>query len=60
MQAGEEKNENRSDCTEGLDDEAARLCGSCAAKQDCDPEMSLPLVNSPRPGLCGDEGAEKE
>lgn len=31
MQAGEEKNENRSDCTEGLDGEAARLCGDGAA-----------------------------
>jgi hypothetical protein len=47
-------------CTECFDDSAGWLCDDCAAEHDCDPEMFLPLVNSPRTGLCGYEGAEGE
>ena len=28
------------------------LCETCAGKHDCDPEMFLPVVNSPRTGVC--------
>ncbi len=34
------------------------LCASCAKKHECDEEMQLPLVNSPRAGVCGYTGAE--
>jgi hypothetical protein len=43
-------------CTECLGDEAGWLCEDCASEHDCDPEMFLPLVNSPRTGLCGYQG----
>lgn len=32
------------------------LCESCAKEQESDEEMSLPVVNSPRMGVCGYEG----
>lgn len=32
------------------------LCGNCAAKHECDEEMFLPMVNSPRVGMCGYSG----
>jgi hypothetical protein len=32
------------------------LCDDCAGKHGCDEEMFLPLVNSPRTGVCGYEG----
>ncbi len=32
------------------------LCGECVAKHECDGEMFLPVVNSPRVGMCGYEG----
>jgi len=47
-------------CTECLGDEAGWLCDDCASEHDCDSEMFLPLVNSPRTGLCGYEGERKE
>jgi hypothetical protein len=34
----------------------AWLCGSCAAEHDCGEEMLLPVVNSPRAGVCGYAG----
>ncbi len=43
-------------CAECLCEEAGWLCEDCASDHDCDPEMVLPLVNSPRTGLCGYEG----
>jgi hypothetical protein len=32
------------------------LCESCARKHECDEEMRLPVVNSPRTGVCGYTG----
>jgi hypothetical protein len=32
------------------------LCESCARKHGCDEEMRLPVVNSPRTGVCGYTG----
>jgi hypothetical protein len=43
-------------CTECLDEDAGWLCGDCAPEHDCEADMFLPLVNSPRTGLCGYEG----
>lgn len=36
--------------------EAPWLCESCAAEHDCGEEMFLPVVNSPRVGVCGYTG----
>jgi hypothetical protein len=36
--------------------EEAWLCGSCAAEHDCGEEMLLPVVNSPRAGVCAYTG----
>jgi len=36
--------------------EAAWLCESCAAAHECSEEMFLPVVNSPRVGVCGYTG----
>lgn len=32
------------------------LCGECAAQHDCEDPMFLPVVNSPRVGVCGYAG----
>jgi hypothetical protein len=32
------------------------ICGPCGKKHDCDEDMRLPLVNSPRAGVCGYTG----
>lgn len=32
------------------------LCKACAKKHECDEEMFLPVVNSPRMGMCGYTG----
>ena len=32
------------------------LCEECVPKHECDEEMFLPMVNSPRAGVCGYEG----
>jgi hypothetical protein len=39
------------DCQSQEDD--SWLCDACVAKHACDPEMLLPVVNSPRAGVCG-------
>ncbi|MBI3034939.1 hypothetical protein HYY71_01320 [Candidatus Woesearchaeota archaeon] len=36
--------------------EEALLCGQCAKKHECGEEMLLPVVNSPRMGVCGYTG----
>jgi hypothetical protein len=36
--------------------EEAWLCESCVAEHDCGEEMFLPVVNSPRTGVCGYTG----
>ncbi len=43
-------------CTECIYDNEGWLCEDCARKHDCDEEMFLPLVNSPRAGVCGYTG----
>ena len=42
-------------CTECTYKESL-LCKECAKKHECDEEMFLPLVNSPRTGVCGYTG----
>jgi hypothetical protein len=32
------------------------FCKSCAMKHECGEEMTLPIVNSPRSGICGYTG----
>ena len=36
------------------------LCGACARKHRCDEEMRLPLVNSPRAGVCAYSGSTED
>lgn len=36
------------------------LCGGCAKKHECDEDMRLPLVNSPRAGACGYTGSAED
>lgn len=37
------------------------LCGACAKRHDgCEEEMRLPLVNSPRAGVCGYSGSRED
>lgn len=45
-------------CTECLWEkgEEAMLCDQCAKEHECDEEMFLPVVNSPRMGICGYTG----
>jgi len=44
-------------CAECGYEKDASYCSSCAAKHECGEEMLLPVVNSPRMGVCGYEGA---
>ncbi len=43
-------------CTECQWNEKGWLCQSCVDEHECDEEMLLPVVNSPRTGVCGYEG----
>lgn len=44
-------------CTECIwDGEEGLLCESCAKTHKCEEEMLLPVVNSPRMGMCGYTG----
>jgi len=43
-------------CTECLWDDGGWLCDKCAAEHECDEDMFLPVVNSPRVGECGYTG----
>lgn len=43
-------------CVICLYEENGLLCERCAEKHDCGEEMWLPVVNSPRTGMCGYEG----
>ncbi len=43
-------------CADCLYDDQGWLCDECARKHGCDEEMFLPLVNSPRTGVCAYEG----
>jgi hypothetical protein len=43
-------------CTECQWDDLGWLCESCAEDHECDEYMMLPVVNSPRTGVCGYSG----
>jgi hypothetical protein len=43
-------------CTECMYEGEGWFCEDCAEQHECDPEIFLPLVNSPRAGVCGYEG----
>ncbi|MFQ6035360.1 MAG: hypothetical protein ACE5NM_05865 [Sedimentisphaerales bacterium] len=43
-------------CTECLYSDEGWLCDECAAEHECDEDMLLPVVNSPRVGTCGYTG----
>ena len=40
-------------CTECIYEDAGWLCDECAEDHKCDEDMLLPVVNSPRTGVCG-------
>jgi hypothetical protein len=43
-------------CTECMWDDGGWLCEDCAESHECDEDMFLPVVNSPRTGVCGYTG----
>ena len=43
-------------CTECVYSDEGCLCDECAAEHECGEEMLLPVVNSPRVGVCGYTG----
>lgn len=48
-------------CTLCLEEDSnAWLCDDCSKEHKCGEEMFLPVVNSPRVGVCGYEGGEQE
>jgi hypothetical protein len=45
-----------STCVQCIYEDEGYLCESCARDHECDEEMLLPIVNSPRAGVCGYTG----
>ncbi len=43
-------------CSQCIYEEGGRLCEACAEQHECGEEMLLPMVNSPRMGMCGYDG----
>ncbi len=43
-------------CTECVWDQMGMLCEACAETHECGEDMFLPVVNSPRTGVCGYTG----
>jgi hypothetical protein len=43
-------------CTECIYEDAGWLCNDCAEDHECGEDMLLPVVNSPRTGVCGYAG----
>ena len=43
-------------CTECIWEGAGYLCANCEKSHECDEEMRLPVVNSPRTGICSYAG----
>lgn len=43
-------------CTQCIDMDEGWLCDECASDHECGEEMLLPVVNSPRVGMCGYAG----
>jgi hypothetical protein len=40
-------------CRQCLEEGAGEFCDACASQHDCGEEMLVPLINSPRTGVCG-------
>jgi hypothetical protein len=40
-------------CQQCMEEGADELCDACASWHDCGEEMLVPLINSPRTGVCG-------
>lgn len=40
-------------CQQCVEEGAGELCNACAGQHDCGEEMLVPLINSPRTGVCG-------
>lgn len=47
-----------SSCTQCIYDDEGYLCDACVKNHQCGEEMLLPLVNSPRAGVCGYTGQD--
>ena len=47
-------------CIQHKHTEEGWLCDKCAEEHECDEEMMMPLVNSPRAGVCGYTGSLRE
>ncbi len=45
-------------CIQCIYEDKGCLCDACAKSHECDEEMLLPLVNSPRAGVCGYTGQD--
>lgn len=45
-------------CTQCIYDDGGGLCDACAKDHECGEEMLLPVVNSPRVGMCGYTGRD--
>lgn len=45
-------------CTQCIYEDQGCLCEACAKDHECGEEMLLPMVNSPRAGVCGYTGQE--
>jgi Plasmid pRiA4b ORF-3-like protein len=45
-------------CTQCIYEDKGCLCDACAKSHECDKEMLLPMVNSPRAGVCGYTGQD--
>lgn len=43
-------------CSQCIYEGTGALCGNCAKKHECGEDMLLPVVNSPRVGMCGYAG----
>ena len=43
-------------CTECMYEGTGLHCDDCVGRHECDEELSLPILNSPRTGVCGYEG----
>ncbi|MEW5802881.1 MAG: hypothetical protein AB1847_12350 [bacterium] len=43
-------------CSQCIDEGEGWLCGECAEEHECGEDMLLPVVNSPRVGMCGYTG----
>ncbi|MCX6927512.1 MAG: hypothetical protein NT154_30545 [Verrucomicrobia bacterium] len=47
-------------CQQCAEEGAGDLCDACAGRHDCGEERVVPLINSPRTGVCGYCGPSKE